>query len=216
MLDARRTIDWLVAQGYERIGILGTSLGSCLSMLTMAHDPRIRAGAFNHISPYFADVVWRGLSTAHVRAGLEGHITLDELRRCWMPISPWPFIERVRGRGVLLVYARYDLTFPVDLSKQLRRRSSRDAASRTSLGVLPCGHYTTGKSAVQVSRRVLLDEILSQEAVGRQVRPDVGTTGPRNLHAHQLLWFSSQRSWPAIARSRDLSYQTYRSYQSYD
>ena len=47
--------------------------GSCLAMLTMAHDPRIRAGAFNHISPYFADVVWRGLSTRHVRAGIEGH-----------------------------------------------------------------------------------------------------------------------------------------------
>src|SRR5688572_19588269 len=116
VLDARRVVDWLVREGFERIGIIGTSLGSCLSMLTMAHDPRIRAGAFNHISPYFADVVWRGMSTEHVRAGLEGHVTLDELRRCWMPISPWPFVSRVRGRNALLVYARYDQTFPVDLS----------------------------------------------------------------------------------------------------
>jgi hypothetical protein len=46
VLDARRVIDWLEGQGYERIGILGTSLGSCLSMLTMAHDTRIRAGVF--------------------------------------------------------------------------------------------------------------------------------------------------------------------------
>ena len=60
--------------------------------------PRVRAGAFNHISPYFADVVWRGLSTRHVRAGLDGHLTLDELREYWMPISPWPFIDRIRGR----------------------------------------------------------------------------------------------------------------------
>ena len=67
VLDAKRAIDWLASQGYDRIGVLGTSLGSCLSMLTMAHDPRVRAGAFNHISPYFADVVWRGLSTRHVR-----------------------------------------------------------------------------------------------------------------------------------------------------
>ena len=48
----------------SRIGILGTSLGSCLSMLTACHEPLIRAQALNHISPYFADVVWRGLSTA--------------------------------------------------------------------------------------------------------------------------------------------------------
>ncbi len=59
------------SQGFERIGILGTSLGSCLSMLTAAHEPRIRAQALNHVSPWFADVVWRGLSTRHVRAGLE-------------------------------------------------------------------------------------------------------------------------------------------------
>src|SRR6185503_4653894 len=29
VLDARRAIQWLARQGYERIGILGTSLGSC-------------------------------------------------------------------------------------------------------------------------------------------------------------------------------------------
>lgn len=90
VLDARRAVHWLSGRGYERIGILGTSLGSCLAMLTAAHEPRIRAAALNHISPYFADVVWRGLSTAHVRAGLDGHIDLDRLRRLWLPISPQP------------------------------------------------------------------------------------------------------------------------------
>ena len=73
---------WLARQGYERIGILGTSLGSCLALLTTAHEPLIRAQALNHISPYFADVVWRGLSTRHVREGFDGRIELDLLRRC--------------------------------------------------------------------------------------------------------------------------------------
>jgi dienelactone hydrolase len=144
VLDARRVVDWLVLQGYERIGIMGTSLGSCLSMLTMAHDDRIRAGAFNHVSPYFADVVWRGLSTAHVKAGLDGHVTLEDLRECWMPISPWPFVSRVRGRALLLVYARYDQTFPVDLSRAFLREFARQGVPHDT-AVLPCGHYTTGK-----------------------------------------------------------------------
>ncbi len=145
VLDIRRTVDWLAREGFERIGIIGTSLGSCLSMLSMAHDERLRAGAFNHVSPFFADVVWRGLSTRHVRDGLEGHIDLGALRECWMPISPWPFIPRVRGRRVLLVYARYDLTFPVDLSRQFVEAFQRHGVSH-ELGVLPCGHYTTGKA----------------------------------------------------------------------
>jgi hypothetical protein len=145
VLDARRTIDWLVAQGYERIGIMGTSLGSCLAMLTMAHDARVSAGAFNHISPYFSDVVMQGLSTRHVRAGLDGHVSADALRDLWMPISPMPFVDRVRGRNVLLIYARYDLTFPVPLSRRFVAEFQRRGIPHR-VSVLPCGHYTTGKT----------------------------------------------------------------------
>jgi hypothetical protein len=143
VLDARRSIAWLRAEGYESIGILGTSLGSCLSMLTAAHEPLLKAAALNHISPYFADVVWEGLSTAHVRHGLNGHIELDQLRRLWLPISPFPYLERVRGKRILLVYARYDLTFPVHLSKMLVDEFRRRDIPH-DLHVLPCGHYSTG------------------------------------------------------------------------
>ena len=145
VLDARRAIGWLHAEGYESIGILGTSLGSCLSMLTTAHEPLVKAAALNHISPYFADVVWNGLSTMHVRATLEGNVTLDELRRMWLPISPLPFLDQVRGRAVLLVYARFDLTFPVELSRMLVA-AFRDHSIPHQLAVLPCGHYTTGET----------------------------------------------------------------------
>ena len=143
VLDARRAVDWLRARGYERIGILGTSLGSCLALLTAAHDRRITAAALNHISPYFADVVWEGLSTAHVREGLDGSIDLPLLRDLWMPISPAPYVERMRGKRVLLVYARYDHSFPARLSRELVadfRRRGLDP----EVFVLPCGHYSTG------------------------------------------------------------------------
>jgi hypothetical protein len=143
VLDARRGIAWLAGQGYESIGILGTSLGSCLAMLTAAHEPRVRAAALNHISPYFADVVWSGLSTNHVRRGLDGHIDLPRLRRIWMPISPYPYLGRLTGKHVLLVYARYDLTFPVELSKLLVDEMRRREIAH-DLAVLPCGHYSTG------------------------------------------------------------------------
>jgi hypothetical protein len=145
VLDARRAVAWLAMQGYDRIGILGTSLGSCLSLLTSAHEPLIRAQALNHISPYFADVVWRGLSTRHVREGLDGHIELDLLRTLWKPISPRAYLERLRDRRTLLVYARYDLTFPVDLSEELVA-AFRDLGVPHEVAVLSCGHYSTGKA----------------------------------------------------------------------
>ena len=145
VLDARRAIRWLAERGYQRIGILGTSLGSCLSLLTTAHEPLVCAQALNHISPYFADVVWRGLSTVHVRKGLDGHIELELLRELWKPISPRWYIDRVRDRQTLLVYARYDLSFPVDLSEDLVREF-RELAVPHEVSVLPCGHYSTGKA----------------------------------------------------------------------
>jgi hypothetical protein len=145
VLDARRAIAWLAHEGYDRIGILGTSLGSCLSLLTTAHEPLIKAQALNHISPHFADVVWRGLSTRHVREGLEGHIGLDLLRTLWKPISPHWYLERVRDRQTLLVYARYDLTFPVDLSQDLVRDFGERGIPH-EVAVLRCGHYSTGKA----------------------------------------------------------------------
>jgi pimeloyl-ACP methyl ester carboxylesterase len=143
VLDARRAVAWLAAQGFDRIGILGTSLGSCLAMLTAAHEPLIRAQALNHVSPWFADVVWRGLSTRHVREGLEGHLDLDRLRTLWQPISPWSYLDRVKQTRTLLVYARYDLTFPVDLSRTLIAEFARRKLPH-EVAVLPCGHYSTG------------------------------------------------------------------------
>ena len=147
VVDARACVAWLADRGYERIGIVGTSIGSCTAFLAFVHEERLSAGVFNHVSGYFADVVWRGISTRHVRAGIEGALTLEELRESWLPISPMPFAERLtqqRARPMRFIAARHDLTFPADLS--------RDVIARVkSLGVpldvtwLPCGHYTSGE-----------------------------------------------------------------------
>ena len=80
VLDTRGAVRWLRRQGFERIGILGTSIGSCTAFLAFAHEPFIDVGVFNHVSGYFADVVWQGISTQHVRAGIEGELGRDQDR----------------------------------------------------------------------------------------------------------------------------------------
>jgi hypothetical protein len=168
VLDARRAIAWLAMQGYDRIGILGTSLGSCLALLTTAHEPLIKAEALNHISPHFADVVWRGLSTSHVREGLDGHIELDLLRTLWQPISPRLYLDRLRDRQTLLVYAQYDLTFPVDLSEDLVQ-AFRDLHVPHEVAVLRCGHYTTGKAPFKFVDGWILTRFLRKALVNSQL-----------------------------------------------
>jgi dienelactone hydrolase len=149
VLDARAAVNWLIEHGgYNRIGIMGTSVGSCTAFLAFAHEERIDVGVFNHVSGYFADVVWHGLSTEHVRAGIGDELTLDELRQYWLPISPTPFIKRLlkmRQRPVRFIAARYDLTFPLNLSRDVIAEARRHI---TPLDVawLPCGHYTSGET----------------------------------------------------------------------
>jgi hypothetical protein len=163
VLEARSAVSWLLGEGYGPVGILGTSLGSSIAFITLAQDERLQTGALNHISPFFADVVWRGISTRQVREGLEGRIDLDELRRIWLPISPWSYYDRLRasGRKALLVYARYDLSFPPDRSREVIEAFERLEIPHEKL-VLPCGHYSTAKFPFNVVDGVGMARFLSR------------------------------------------------------
>jgi hypothetical protein len=76
---------------------------------------------------------------------MDGHIELDLLREMWRPISPRWYLDRIVDRRTLLVYARYDLTFPLDLSEDLVREF-REMRVPHEVAVLRCGHYSTGKT----------------------------------------------------------------------
>ncbi len=145
VIDSRAALDWLETQGHTKFAILGTSIGSCVALITNAHDPRLALSVQNHISPYFADVVWEGISTRHVRKGLDGHIGLDELREIWMPISPKAYFKKLVGTGkqTLLVHALYDFTFPSDLSLEVLQDFRKLRLPHSTLA-LHCGHYTSG------------------------------------------------------------------------
>ena len=145
--DIRACLDWLEARGYTRLGVLGTSLGSCYAFIASAHDERLRVNAFNHASTYFADVVWTGQSTRHIRAGIEPAITLDSLRQAWLAISPMAYFDKFSrfAKRSLIVYATYDLTFLPEFSRQIVAEFGRRELDHR-VAVLPCGHYTTGET----------------------------------------------------------------------
>lgn len=147
VIDIRCCLDWLEQQGYEQFGVLGTSLGSCYAFIASAHDPRLRVNAFNHASMAFGDVVWTGQSTRHIRAGFEqAGLTQEQLYRLWSGISPVSYMERfARDRKkVLVIHARYDLTFLPEYSEQVVESFAQHRLDFVSK-VLPCGHYTTGE-----------------------------------------------------------------------
>jgi len=147
VIDSRSCLDWLEMQGYEKLGIVGTSLGSCYAFLTCAQDKRLRSNVFNHFSLYFADVVWTGLSTRHIREGIDGHISLDQLRDAWKAITPLSYVDRYaqHERKSLFIYGTCDTTFLPEYSEAMIEQV-RLRKIPCKVVVLPCGHYTLGET----------------------------------------------------------------------
>ncbi len=143
VLDIRRSADWLFARGFKRVGVMGSSVGSCVSWLAFIHDERLEAGVFNMVSGWFGDVVWRALTTSHIRRALETELTAEEVREVWKSISPSAHASRLQGlrRPALLISAMYDLTFPPDLTQIFINECERHGVPARKV-FLPCGHYT--------------------------------------------------------------------------
>jgi len=110
-------------------------------------------------------VVWAGQSTRHIRRALEdAGLTQERVRALWAGVSPMHHYEkfaRIQGSGirdqgtagefakkVLLIYARYDLTFPYEYSLEVLK-SFREHGIAFEPKLLPCGHYTTGETPFQ-------------------------------------------------------------------
>src|SRR5207244_12690699 len=70
----------------------------------------------------------------------------DLLRGLWSAISPMPYFDQFSRwpKKSLIIYAKYDLTFLPEFSRQVVDQFARHNLDHKVV-VLPCGHYTTGE-----------------------------------------------------------------------
>jgi len=145
VLDVRRCLRWLEQRGYDRLGILGTSIGSSIAFITLCHEPALRAGAFLHVAGYFGDVVANGLTTMNVWESLRTNVSPEELQHFWSPISPFPYLPKLHGanKRILAISGRYDPTFWPEFTGAFLSAAGADGLRLDTLS-LPCGHYSLG------------------------------------------------------------------------
>jgi pimeloyl-ACP methyl ester carboxylesterase len=143
VLDARACLTWLEQEGYRRIGIVGLSIGASIGSIVAAVDPRVRAAALLLMADDFADVVWTGSATRHVRASLERAFTRDEVRSAWSIISPASHAARLSARldRLLIVSGELDTVFAPALTDRYVERL-RGFGLRPTWIRYGCGHYT--------------------------------------------------------------------------
>jgi hypothetical protein len=147
IIDSRSCLDWLQSQGYTSLGIIGTSLGASYAFLVSAHDERVRVNICNLFSYHFADVIWTGITTRHIRRSLEGRIELEMLRDCWNAISPAAYVDRYgqHNKKSLFIRGAYDTTFLPQFSLAMIEQMRFRKIDHKHV-VLPCGHYTLGRT----------------------------------------------------------------------
>ena len=116
-----------------------------------SHDCQIEPGTSPQMLPVGTavrrSVVWTGLSTQHIRRGVEPLIDLDRLREVWRAITPASYIHKFahKEKKSLLIYGAYDTTFLPEFSRQVEVGFRQLGLDHSSI-VLPCGHYTMGEA----------------------------------------------------------------------
>ncbi|MBP1806928.1 alpha/beta fold hydrolase [Rubellimicrobium aerolatum] len=165
VLDGRRLVRVLKNAGYERVSVLGMSLGSWVAGLMAAHDPAIGRAVLLLTGGSLADMVWTGRATRHIRASLDGRIDLTDLRRAWGPLDLENAAGKLARPGLALqvVLAERDTVVRPELSDRLVAKL-KDVDADLEVLRLNCGHYSlslppyilrTGLSASRFLKRGL-------------------------------------------------------------
>ncbi len=145
VVDVRRLTEWLEQNGYNQIGLIGVSLGSCVASLVAAFEPRISKCAVLMTAGDFAETVWTGRATAAIQRACEGHINLKQLQNIWAIISPQNFIDKIVSSDMelLMIGCKRDSVVHFKLGMRFSQALSK-AGAKLKIRVLPCGHYTLG------------------------------------------------------------------------
>ena len=116
VLDCRRAVAWLAARpevDADRLGVVGTSLGSFMGGLVAASEPRVHSVCLLLGGGGLVDAFYN-----HPQAGLVAQalllagITKEKLKRQIAPVDPLTYADRLKEKKLLLIGASRDDVVP--------------------------------------------------------------------------------------------------------
>jgi dienelactone hydrolase len=123
VLDCRRAVAWLAARpevDADRLGVVGTSLGSFMGGLVAASEPRVHSaclvlGGGGLVDAFYNHPRAKWAAQALLLAG----ITKEKLQRQIAPVDPLTYADRLRDKKLLLIGASRDDIVPPESMKRL-------------------------------------------------------------------------------------------------
>jgi pimeloyl-ACP methyl ester carboxylesterase len=141
--DVRRAMDWLQTKRHDKFILIGASLGTCVASMSALVDVRVSAAALLLTAGDFAEVVWTGDATRHIRLALQESLSLAELQSAWRIMSPGAFtrlMSKREARLLLISAGRDTVVFPEYTRKYVAMLKQDDVLFEEY--ILACGHYT--------------------------------------------------------------------------
>jgi dienelactone hydrolase len=123
VLDSRRAVAWLAARpevDTDRLGVVGTSLGSFMGGLLAAAEPRVQTaclllGGGGLVDAFYSHPKTQWLTLALLTVG----VTKEKLQRQIAPVDPLTYADRLRDKKLLLIGASRDDIVPPEAMKRL-------------------------------------------------------------------------------------------------
>ncbi|MDX1716140.1 MAG: hypothetical protein R3287_04465 [Anderseniella sp.] len=134
---------YLKQSGYKSVRVVGFSVGSCVSTISAALSNDIDRVSLNLMADNFANVVWSGRATWHIRKVVEQHMTLDQLSEAWDLLHPKSYADHLAARGipVQMTTAEYDKVMPRKYALSVGE-AFEGADVKLDWRRYRCGHYT--------------------------------------------------------------------------
>lgn len=148
VLDCRVAAAWLAQRPEvdpERLGMVGTSLGSFLSALTAANEPRIKSACLLLGGGGLVDAYYDHPKAKPVTEVIDLLGGKNLVKKLIAPVDPITYAPQLKGKNVLLVAARNDEVVPPKAARQLW-----EATGRPKIVWLDAGHVTAGFFAMSV------------------------------------------------------------------
>jgi dienelactone hydrolase len=129
VLDCRRAVAWLGSRpevDADRLGVVGTSLGSFMGGLVAAAEPRVQTaclllGGGGLVDAFYNHPQAQLVAQAMALAG----ITREKLSRQIAPVDPLTYADRLKDKRLLLIGASRDDIVPPEAMKRLWEATGR-------------------------------------------------------------------------------------------
>ncbi|MBM3981470.1 MAG: abhydrolase domain-containing 18 [Planctomycetes bacterium] len=145
VLDCRCAAAWLAARPEvdpEKLGMVGTSLGSFLTALTSANEPRIKNVCMILGGGGLVDAYYEHPKAKPVTEWIDLLGGKNFVKKLIAPFDPITYAAQLKGKNLLLIAARNDEIVPAKAAEQLWEATGKPRIVWLDAGHVTAAYYT--------------------------------------------------------------------------